>query len=456
MKKIKSMHLVKEQEVIEEFNSTFDSIAESNLDPDNYTINNVCLFGRRESANGRIYSDTAIDSITRLSNGGKCFINHITKQEMKDRHGVRDLRDWVGVFESSRRDGEKVLSNLRIRENYWDLVKDIALMGPAGVGHSIDARIKVFHDENTGKESVVDVVDLRSTDLVASAATTQNLFESALDNNDNKSDEDLILKELAKYEVDEKVSSINIEEGILKNKMLEREINQLTWNAEDCIYDVMKDRDIAIAKKKKNIVGILDDLEKEINSRLAKLTKESKNKMDKTLEEIKEEIRQELRKEDEFKNAKDKNTTLEAKLTEATEKVTKLEEKLNGIKESNVELEKKNKEMAKELDEIKVVEAISKKKVVISQIIAEAKLPKEAVSDIFKDDLMSLEEKKDGDKIITFESQVKSRVEERKKLTADGIVTDNGDEFDETKESKKNTKKKEPKEALESFVSALK
>lgn len=458
MSKRLKAHLVKQKRVTEEMDrSLFTNVNESNLDPDNFVINNVCLFGRRESANGRIYSDTAIDSIVRLSNGGKCFINHITQQEMKDRHGVRDLRDWVGVFESSRRDGEKVLSNLKIREAYWDLVKDIAMLNPSGVGHSIDARIKVFQDDKTGKESVVDVVDLRSTDLVASAATTQNLFESAIQENQNNGDEQSILQEMAEYMIAQRIDSMNIEEGLLRNQQLKREIRQFTWDAIDSMHNVMWDKEKSIGDKKKAVINILDDLEKEINSRLSKIKKEG-IEMDKDqLAQLREEIRQEMKEEEEFKNVQNENTNLKKQVTEANKKVTELEEELNAAKESNTKLTTENEKMAKELDEVKALEAIAKKKATVESIIAEAKLPKVLKSDLFVEDLMALEEKKDGDKVITFESQVKERVEERKKLgSKNGTVINNGKEFDDTQEEldeeNGNRNKKDTKEALEDFT----
>jgi predicted nuclease with TOPRIM domain len=176
------------------------------------------------------------------------------------------------------------------------------------------------------------------------------------------------------------------------------------------------------------------------------------------LDKLREEIRQEMKSKAEFTNTQKENTDLKAIVTEMKEKVTKLEGELNDSKEACSKLEKQNKELSTELDEIKVVEAITKKKSLVDKLIAEAKLPKEVVSELFVDDLMSLEEKKDGDKIITFEAQVKDRINERKKLTAkSGRVVDNGDSFDNTKESLDDEgNKKDPKQALESFTKKIK
>ena len=151
------------------------------------TINGVCLFGTRKSQNKRIYEDSAIDDLARLADGVKCFINHPSKSELKERDGVRDLRDWLGVFESTHRDGEKVLGNLQVREAYRDLVNDLIALQPTAVGMSINARVKSGTRQD-GMESIVNVDALRSVDLVSNAATTRSLFESALTAN---KDEDL-------------------------------------------------------------------------------------------------------------------------------------------------------------------------------------------------------------------------------------------------------------------------
>src|SRR4030067_3041308 len=207
------MHLVKSQQLKEEFSHDM-TFKEANIDSENKMINGVCLFGRRESANGRTYLDKAIESIANFSNGTRCFINHISKSEMVDRSGVRDLRDWVGVFEGSNKKGDAVFANLKVREAYWDLVKDIALLKPKGIGHSIDARVKVYKDNN-GKENVADVESLRSVDLVSSAATTNNLFEATLkDNIDIDPIFDLFSEGYIKYKVQDKFNDVMSTEGI--------------------------------------------------------------------------------------------------------------------------------------------------------------------------------------------------------------------------------------------------
>jgi len=139
-------------------------------------LRNVVIFGSKKSSNNRLYSDTAIDNLVEKSNGLKMYLNHPTKTELKEREGVRDIRDWGGVFSSPYRKGDKVIANLSVREEHKSLINDILQLSPANVGMSINARVKVSHNAEN-MEVVESVETLRSADLVMNAATTQSLFE---------------------------------------------------------------------------------------------------------------------------------------------------------------------------------------------------------------------------------------------------------------------------------------
>ena len=181
MKKKYKAHLVRKKDIVDSWDeSPFKDINENQIDEEARTVKGVCLFGTRYSKNGYTYQDQAIKRLKELAEGCKFFINHESKSEAKDRDGVRDIRDWAGVFSNSKQSGDQVFADLNVRESYWALVKDVATMKPEGVGNSINSRVKVYQDEK-GNEHVVDIDILRSTDLVASAATTRNLFESGLD-----------------------------------------------------------------------------------------------------------------------------------------------------------------------------------------------------------------------------------------------------------------------------------
>lgn len=161
------------KDIIDSFNSTFSAIE---ADAGTHTLRKVAIMGTPISKNGYSYSTQAMDSLAAKSNGTKVFLNHPAKDEAKKRDGVRDLRDFVGVFRNARRDGTKVTGDLVVREAYWPLLRDIASMAPQGIGMSLNAQVTMTKGQD-GKESVGDISLLRSIDLVASAATCDNLFE---------------------------------------------------------------------------------------------------------------------------------------------------------------------------------------------------------------------------------------------------------------------------------------
>ena len=169
------------KEVREEWPDPMGEITEAAIDETNHIIKGVCLFGRRESDNGYTYQDKAITKLVQLAEGSKVFLNHPSKSEHKDRDGVRDIRDWAGVYYNPRRSGDKVYADLHAREAFFPLLKDIALMRPAKVGNSINSRVRVFVDDK-GHESVVDMDTLHSVDMVASGATIENIWESTQEN----------------------------------------------------------------------------------------------------------------------------------------------------------------------------------------------------------------------------------------------------------------------------------
>lgn len=257
------------KEVREEWPAPMDEVTEASIDETNYIIKGVCLFGRRESDNGYTYQDKAISKLVKLADGAKTFLNHPSKSEFKDRDGVRDIRDWAGVYYNPRRSGDKVYADLHAREAYFPLLKDIALMRPAKVGNSINSRVRVFVDEQ-GKESVVDMDTLHSVDLVASGATIDNIWESTKDNVDTETAQ---VREKALSVIEEQMPRLfsDINEGVLADKIKQDEIRRKTstllYNANDLIYDILYDRDKkykSFTEKRAAVGSVLDDLEKEL------------------------------------------------------------------------------------------------------------------------------------------------------------------------------------------------
>lgn len=280
-KEQKKVHLYKpfglgmrSREVTEEWADPMSDVTEADLDSDNNIVKGVCIFGKKESDNGYTYSDKAVKTLTTLLEGTKSFINHPSKEEIKNRDGVRDLRDWAGIYTNARQDGSKVFGDLYVRESYWDLVSDIALMKPAKVGNSINSRVKVYVDE-AGKESIVDIDKLHSVDLVASGATIDNLWEST---DEKLNEEEQEAKEQFLSILEEHFPNLaeDIREGILSDKIKQDEIrskaNTLLWKASDIIFDTLRDKEIkTFSERRKKVVGVLDDLEKEMAKIMPKI-----------------------------------------------------------------------------------------------------------------------------------------------------------------------------------------
>jgi DNA repair exonuclease SbcCD ATPase subunit len=454
-RKVRTAHLVKTQDITASWDqSPFKDTEEAQIDKESNTIKNVCLMGTRYSKNGYTYLDQALDSLTQKAEGANFYVNHPSKSEAKDRDGVRDIRHWGGIFRNSRREGDKVFADLTVRESFWPLVYDVAMMKPLGIGNSINARVQVFKDDKN-RESVLDVDRLRSVDLVASAATTQNLWESVPDDVDETEDEEreAIGAKTRLEEIDE------LEEGVLKDKLkqkeVERAINDLQWNASDIINDILREKDKSFADKRKQIGSVLDDLDTEIGKLMkgqGLKTENTNNGKEEdmdlnslTLEMLQKDrpdlvdaIKDAIEGAENIKAMEEENKTLKTENEDLKKGKEDLEKENEDLKKENEDLKKENETMKKELDEFKVRETKSKKETFINDKVKELKVPADAVTEYYKTDLMSKDE----------EEIVKS-LEDRKQAwnKGSGDVTGSGDEKslteDETEEQKAKTDKAE-------------
>ncbi len=187
----------------------------------------------------------------------------------------------------------------------------------------------------------------------------------------------------------------------------------------------------------------MDILKKDYPELVSEILRESKDKV--SLGTMKETI----------KGYEEGKTTFENLVEKKDEEIIKLTEKVDELKETNKTLESENKDMKVKLDVISVSEKLAEKKVIVTNLISEAKLPDESVTDIFKETLMGVQEKKDGEDTITVEEQMKKLIEDRKSISAaKTVVKGSGAEFIEAKENKKEDKlaRKEIEEGVEDFL----
>ncbi len=476
MKKKVKAHLVKSKEIIENYDEAFLDIKEGSIDPDNNIIGEVCVFGTRESKNKRLYSTKAVDSLTALTEGTKCFADHPNRENIKQNDGVRSIRDWIGVFEGVRRVGDKVIANLKCRESYFDLLKEVAMMAPKGIGMSINSTVKVFQDKD-GLENVVDVVSLKSADLVTSAATCDNLWESFTDKiNENYDETNELLLDMYESKIADMFKQAIIDEGIIQDKLdtdeIKSEISDITWTANNLIHRVLNDENMSVSEKKKKVSVIFDDLAKEIKKRTAKIKESMEeeimdlNKLKTEHPELVEEIIKESKKENDVEKIKYNLESVEADLVTAIADVEEMKTTLSG-KETEIEdlnkkvttLESDKKDLALKLDDIEVAEKLTAKKAMVEKALVDSKLPDEAKTDLLKSTLMDLQEKKDGDTVITIESQIQAQIDDRmiSAKVKTGKVKNSGDEFieKETKETKEIPTGDDLKNATDDFVSKV-
>ena len=456
---VKKLKLIKQKDVSEVSINSFSNIVEGSIDGDNHIIKGVCLFGTRESANNRVYQDKAIASLARLAEGTKCYANHTTKEEIKSRSGVRNIHDWIGIYENVVKNKDAVFGNLKVRESYWELMKDIAVMQPSGMGMSIDARVKVFSDES-GKESVVDMEALRSVDCVSQGATVSNLWESLTEKIEENKAEDFY-PELLERKVTDSFKIVMLEEGIIQDKInndkIKYAITDITYTANSLIEKCLYDDKNTVEDKKKKVMAIFDDLDKEVKKKMSEIkeqiiNEQGEEEMELTIEMVKankevfEALINEYKESENIQKVKDSVIVLETKITDL-EKV--IVEKDAAMTEKNTTMEALKVELSdakKKLDDITVSEAMTKKEEMINRLIKEADLPVEAVTDVFKETLRAVKESKvkvgEEEKVITVEEGMKKIVEDRKLVVKKpiGKVTGSGDEFfvKDTKESKGN------------------
>jgi len=469
-KKRFSGHRVLTREVTENID-IFEGIKEDNIDIENKTIKNMCVMGTPHSKNGYTYSERAMKTLSVLTEGAACYANHPSKTEYEDRDGVRNVNHWIGVFYNPRKEGEKVFADLKVRDTQecWDLVYDMAILKPKGFGNSINSRVKVFQDPETGQESIVDIDRLNSVDLVSQAATTDNFFES--DTSEKEEDE-------IKAIYDE----LDLDEGILSDKMKEREkqraIDRLQWDANDIVDEILRDKDKTLKVKKDEIGSVLDDLEKEINKILngkvkkkedadkTKKEEAKKNDIDKdnknkdninkeeqmdfeglTIDQLKKDRPDIVEKIENAVKDEDRTSKLEAQNKDLDKELADTKEAHEKATTKIVDLEDENKELKKENDEYKTKELKAAKEAFITEKIKDSELPDDAISEYFWTDLMSKDEK-----------GIEAAIKDRKKVWTGketGEVKNSGDEFKYASDKDKKESKKE-EDVLKTFERTFK
>ena len=147
---------------------TFEGFKEATISKQNKVIHGIAIL-RSTSKNGRTYSPLALQQVAEMVSGSRAFINHGTRNE-------RDMRDLLGGFQRGRLDGNVVRADLSYLGNHSDLLESIFEL-PGVCGFSVHCDGHVIRGENR-TDIVEEITAFHSADLVASPASTSNLFEA--------------------------------------------------------------------------------------------------------------------------------------------------------------------------------------------------------------------------------------------------------------------------------------
>jgi len=138
-----------------------------------------------------------MESITRLSESARCFLDHGKNEE------DRSIKNLVGVFENTKLIENRISADLIYHPAFSDFLEGLIERFPNMVGLSICGS-GTYSDPS--KTVVEDITTLYSVDLVSRPASTTGLFENFVEESlsDVKTDEveelgDLRFSEIVKH-----------------------------------------------------------------------------------------------------------------------------------------------------------------------------------------------------------------------------------------------------------------
>lgn len=155
-----------------------DALSEAKVQREGHLIQNVALLGR-ESQNGRIYEDKAMEEAADLYEGASVYLDHPKQSEMEERRGTRSVLDLAGRIRNPRKVGDRVRGDIEVldREPSKSLLFSLAEQMPdqAGMSHRARGEVRV---NDQGTQIVESVTDVKGVELVTEPATVGGLMES--------------------------------------------------------------------------------------------------------------------------------------------------------------------------------------------------------------------------------------------------------------------------------------
>ena len=180
-----------------EIHEQFDTTAFTESRVDGNVIFNVKLLSEK-SRNGRTYSERALKEAATLYKGVAVYFDHPTPREMRERKGVRSVRDLIGEVRNPRKIGKEVRGDIAVLDfgesSPAKFLTAVAEQMPNAVGFSHRARGQITRGDDG---DVVESLDrVYAHELVTDPATTSGLFESLQDTDDNDEVDEMKLSEL--------------------------------------------------------------------------------------------------------------------------------------------------------------------------------------------------------------------------------------------------------------------
>ncbi len=182
-----------------------EAMGGSSIDTDNGVVKNVVILtGNKTSYNRTRYLDAAVQEATTRYEGAKMYVDHPSKTDREERHGVRSVKDLAGTFHGVHRVGDKVVGDMHVLEHQRSWVLPLAKARPKGVGLSIRDRGHTRPGEDG--VTLVEGFDPKasfSVDLVSEVSLNEDLFESKQTQGGNTMEFDkLTLEQLTEHRKD--------------------------------------------------------------------------------------------------------------------------------------------------------------------------------------------------------------------------------------------------------------
>lgn len=152
-------------------------LEQAQVDRSTGRISDVAMLGR-VSENNRVYTDAAMKDAARLYEGAPLYIDHPKEGELRDRGGIRSVRDLAGRVLTPRKVGDQVRGDLELldAEPARSLILSLAetMPGQAGLSHRARGEVEVGED---GRQVVRSLEQVAGVELVTEPATVSGLLE---------------------------------------------------------------------------------------------------------------------------------------------------------------------------------------------------------------------------------------------------------------------------------------